>query len=914
MDQQAHGLQTAEPRIHSRWLPLFIGALLCTVVGLLWWRLTEQEAAERLKRLTIEAQQLSSYIQADMRSRIPSLRRIALRWEHGGGTRRSHFTLDARSFIFDFPGFRAIEWVDDQLQVRWIVGVEQNPPALALGDEKNRQMALEKARHGKTPAMSAPIKLVQGESGFLICFPIQVNGESDGFVVAVLGMQEWLEYVFSVRELSPDPDHFRAAVAIDGQWLFHQPGWTDIGPSRWEAAARTRILDHRFTVRCRATPAFIQKSRSQVPELAAIVGIVLSGLIAFVIHLFQKANIEAWRTHTAKAALETEIQQRKKTERALQRTSDRLALATRAGNIGVWVWELETNALIWNEIMYELYQVPPDARLQYETWAGAIHPQDRAAAEALLKQALAGKAVFDTEFRLQLPDGTLRRIRAASRVERDSQGQPQRVTGVNWDITELKQTALALQHQTEMQRILMKIASTYINIPLHEVDRAIQTALAEIGQYVGADRVYVFDYDFHAHATANKYEWCAPGIVPRIDRLQAVSLADIPELLEAHHRGQPMPVPDVGALPDSRLKALLRSLDIQSLIAVPMRHREALLGFVGFDSIRHQRRYSETEIPLLNLFSQILVNIRLRRRSETALKESELRHRTILQTAMDGFWLLNLDGEILEVNAAYCRMSGYSQAELLTMRIPDLEGAEQSEETAAHIQKILEKGEDRFESRHRRKDGSEFHVEVSVQYQPIEKGRMVVFIRDITERKQTEKQLRHLATHDALTNLPTLRLAKDRIEMAIRIGHRKSRLAGVMFIDLDGFKAVNDQHGHDVGDELLIEVAKRLRSCVRRSDTISRIGGDEFLAVLTELQRPDNAAQVAEKMQERIARPFVFKQKSITVGTSIGIALYPNHGADRERLIKAADQAMYQIKRSGKNGYGFAEDRWEEGA
>ena len=130
---------------------------------------------------------------------------------------------------------------------------------------------------------------------------------------------------------------------------------------------------------------------------------------------------------------------------------------------------------------------------------------------------------------------------------------------------------------------------------------------------------------------------------------------------------------------------------------------------------------------------------------DAALRESEKRHRTILQTAMDGFWLTDMQGRLLEVNEAYCRMSGYSAQELLARRIPDLEADETDDQTAAHIQKTMAQGEDRFESRHRRKDGSIFDVEISVQYQAAKDGRMVAFLQDITERKRAEVALRQQA-------------------------------------------------------------------------------------------------------------------------------------------------------------------------
>jgi diguanylate cyclase (GGDEF)-like protein/PAS domain S-box-containing protein len=178
--------------------------------------------------------------------------------------------------------------------------------------------------------------------------------------------------------------------------------------------------------------------------------------------------------------------------------------------------------------------------------------------------------------------------------------------------------------------------------------------------------------------------------------------------------------------------------------------------------------------------------------------------------------------------------------------------------------------------------------------------------QDITERRLAEEKIRHLATHDALTNLPSLRLVKDRINVAISMARRNQEIAAILFIDLDSFKAINDRWGHEAGDTLLREVAQRLINCVRESDTVARIGGDEFLIALPELQAADDAAQVAQKLLYSLAQPFIFRKTSMTIGASIGISLYPNNGEDAQSLIKQADQAMYTIKKRGKNGYSFA--------
>jgi diguanylate cyclase (GGDEF)-like protein/PAS domain S-box-containing protein len=178
--------------------------------------------------------------------------------------------------------------------------------------------------------------------------------------------------------------------------------------------------------------------------------------------------------------------------------------------------------------------------------------------------------------------------------------------------------------------------------------------------------------------------------------------------------------------------------------------------------------------------------------------------------------------------------------------------------------------------------------------------------RDITNRKQAEEKIRHMANHDFLTDLPTMRLAKDRLAMAINMARRYKKRVAVMFIDMDGFKAINDSLGHDAGDYVLKEVAKRLAAGVRATSTVARVGGDEFLLIATELHSPDNAALVAEKVLRLISQPVSMNEKQAAVSASIGIALYPDDAEDIDGLIKMADEAMYKIKNSGKNGYGFA--------
>jgi len=183
----------------------------------------------------------------------------------------------------------------------------------------------------------------------------------------------------------------------------------------------------------------------------------------------------------------------------------------------------------------------------------------------------------------------------------------------------------------------------------------------------------------------------------------------------------------------------------------------------------------------------------------------------------------------------------------------------------------------------------------------------VYVLRDMTAARALAARMAHLAQHDILTGLPNRMLLTDRITHAIAMAPRHNQQPGVLFLDLDGFKHVNDSLGHPVGDKLLQSVASRLVSCVRGSDTVSRLGGDEFVVLLAEIARPEDAATAAARMLEAVNEPYIVDGHELHVTTSIGISLYPADGTDAETMIKNADTAMYQAKAQGRKTYQFFE-------
>jgi len=313
----------------------------------------------------------------------------------------------------------------------------------------------------------------------------------------------------------------------------------------------------------------------------------------------------------------------------------------------------------------------------------------------------------------------------------------------------------------------------------------------------------------------------------------------------------------------------------------------------------------------------IRADITERKRQAEKLQERELRYRAVVETSRDGFWLVNRAGRLIGVNDAYSRMSGYSEAELLALSVPDLEAIEKPEETAIRIAKIFRDGFDRFETLHKRKDGSLWPAEITISLIP-SLGDMFIFIRDLTELKEleaervkSEETIRKLAFHDPLTQLPNRRLLMDRLKQELAKGRRNRRFGALLFIDMDNFKQLNDSLGHEMGDKLLIQVAQRLSECIRDADTAARLGGDEFVIMLCELDLVAAAAErhtrvVGEKILETLNRPYQLDDEHTYSSTpSIGVTLFLDDSESVDAIFRRADTAMYQVKESGRNALCF---------
>lgn len=295
---------------------------------------------------------------------------------------------------------------------------------------------------------------------------------------------------------------------------------------------------------------------------------------------------------------------------------------------------------------------------------------------------------------------------------------------------------------------------------------------------------------------------------------------------------------------------------------------------------------------------------------EMAIDHQQLRLLSAaLASAGNAVFITDRDGNIQWVNEAFTRLSGYTPQDALGRNPRFMKSGKQSQEYYKRLWTTLLKGEIWYsETIERRKDGGFYTVQQTITPIRSSRGEITHFIsihEDITAKKETEARIERLAHYDGLTSLPNRALFYDRLRQAGRLAARNHHSVALLFLDLDRFKAVNDSFGHAVGDLLLQAVAGRLKDCMRESDTVARLAGDEFTIILPHITARADAAMVAEKILAALATPFQLDGHEIRTSASIGIALYPDDARDEEDLVKLADAAMYTAKTQGRNLFRF---------
>jgi len=295
-------------------------------------------------------------------------------------------------------------------------------------------------------------------------------------------------------------------------------------------------------------------------------------------------------------------------------------------------------------------------------------------------------------------------------------------------------------------------------------------------------------------------------------------------------------------------------------------------------------------------------------RKELVIKEQQQRlAASVFNYSHDGIAITNSDNQIIDINRSFTRITGYQISDVIGKDPKILQSGQQSDKFYQGMWDYLLKHNNwsgEFWNKH--KKGHLFAVQSSIAIIRNAAGdidHFVAIFSDITLRKTHDEALKRIAYFDELTGIPNRTLLSDRLTQAIAQTQRNNTIMALCFLDLDGFKQVNDQFGHEVGDKLLIEVTQRIARCLRKVDTLSRIGGDEFVILLLDLNAEDEYSVSVERILNILQQPFVIDNNSINISASIGVTLFPQNDNDSEILLRHADQAMYTAKQKGKNQY-----------
>jgi diguanylate cyclase (GGDEF)-like protein/PAS domain S-box-containing protein len=556
---------------------------------------------------------------------------------------------------------------------------------------------------------------------------------------------------------------------------------------------------------------------------------------------------------------------------ALRMTAQReaaLALAEQLALVGNWTWEVRTGQIRWSDQVHRIFGTDPSLPPEdFHTYVAMLHPEERHRVLAFLQDAVRQGTPYEVEHRIVRTDGVVRDVLSRGRAELGPDGAVIRIAGSIQDITDAKASSRSVQEARDLFAGVLD-AATEQSIIATDAAGAITVFNS------GAERMLGYQAD----------EVRGTRPTSMIDPIEIAARAA-----------------ELGVEP---------GFGVLSARVIEGRPDTRRWTYITKDGERLHVRVTVTAMRGSNGEEQgfILVgtNVTERMRAEAALNQTEARFQDTFEYAPNGMMLLDISpdrlGRFLKVNDALCHLLGYTEEELLGMRVADITHPEHLLAHQKRFRSLLEhRPTERAVERHWvHADGHDLWVQFAVSPKRGEQEPYVVGqVEDITARKQAEARLTHQALHDWLTGLPNRLLLMDRIEHAIAGARRSGRFVGVLFLDLDGFKAINDTIGHAAGDHALIEVANRLRRVVRPADTVARLGGDEFVLVCENLADVATATRIAERVVAALVPPHVQAAHTFTLGASVGVAL-SDHGSTPEQLLRDADAAMYLGKHSGK--------------
>jgi diguanylate cyclase (GGDEF)-like protein/PAS domain S-box-containing protein len=518
-------------------------------------------------------------------------------------------------------------------------------------------------------------------------------------------------------------------------------------------------------------------------------------------------------------------------------------------------------------------------------------------AQAGYQQAFAQGEMRDYELAIRHREGQVTAVLYNATVCQDESGMIIGVFAAARDITERKRITDLMQARLR----LIEFAAT------HSLEELLQATLDEAGILTDSPIGFYHFLEANQH-TLHLQAWSTQTVqlfCKAEGKGQHYDLAEAGVWADCVRERRPIIHNDYAALPNRRGLPPGHAEVIREL-TVPIFRGEQIVAILGVGNGPYD--YEQRDIDTVATLADLAWDIAERKRAEEALRHSEARYRRIVETTNEGIWAMDEHYLTTFVNSRMAVLLGYSVDEMLGQPVTAFMFEADLDDHRDKMKIRQQGGDAQYERRFCRKDGSELWMLVSAVALRDEYFRFCGsfgMLTDITLLKDQQQCLEQMAHYDALTQLPNRVLLADRLRIALALARREDRLLAICYLDLDGFKPVNDTLGHEAGDRLLTAVAGRLKQCLREGDTVARLGGDEFVLLLGGLSSIEEGERALNRLLAAVAEPYALGDGllPVTVSASVGVTLFPLDHADPDILLRHADQAMYQAKHSGRNRY-----------
>ncbi|TDF85586.1 PAS domain S-box protein [Pseudomonas sp. H9] len=553
--------------------------------------------------------------------------------------------------------------------------------------------------------------------------------------------------------------------------------------------------------------------------------------------------------------------ERKRADQALRDSQERLDLALDSAQLGTWDWHIPSGMLYGSARAAELHGMKAEPfHESFDAFFEGVPEQERSSMRKAYRSLREGPADnYQITYQVQLENGTSRYIESRARLYRDEQGNPLRMAGTLLDITDQVEREQRLTSSEE------KFASLFQASP-----DPICVTRQDNGQFIEINPAFT-----------QTFGWDASQVIGR-------SAEEVGLWGESAGRAR-------------RIEQVIRDEALNN-VAVVVNHKDGQPLTCVISS-----RLIKVDDQACSVTT--LRDITQQQRAEAALKASEEKFAKAFHSSPDAITITELvSGRYLEINDGFCRLTGYSASEVIGRTVYEIGIWADDKQRSMLIAELQDRGRVHHrEMLGRNKRGDILTVEVSIE--PItlnETHCLLLTARDVSQLKNAQAQIRHLAYHDPLTNLPNRALLMDRLSQQIALLKRHNLRGALLFLDLDHFKHINDSLGHPVGDTVLKIITARLEASVRMEDTVARLGGDEFVVLLSGLdgsrdEVTEKVRELADTLRELLAEPMFLDGQRLQVTPSIGVALIPDHGSTPADLLKRADIALYRAKDSGRN-------------